>query len=144
MRELKWMAAGFALGCASLLAAQDDAGAKEAAEVSTSTEQERIAAVEAHIEAYRSGDIDRFIATFTPDAEVYSNGIVAKGRDEIRALYRLNFQPGAPKVEIQDCDASGQFVFVSVAYVFSDGREICCSVSEFEVRDGKISYIGAS
>ena len=104
----------------------------------------RVEAVQRHVDAYRSGNLDRFVATFTPDAEVYANGLVARGRDEIRALYRLNFAPGAPRIKIHDSGVSGRFVYLSVGYVLPDGEEMCCSYSEYEVIDGKISYLAAS
>ena len=107
-------------------------------------DEARIAAVQRHVDAYRSGNLDQFVATFTPDAEVYANGMVARGQNEIRELYRLNFQPGAPKIRIHDSGIAGNFVYLSVGYVTSDGQEICCSYSEYEVRDGKISYLAAS
>ncbi len=104
----------------------------------------RISAVQNHVNAYRSRNMDRFIATFTPDAEVHANGLVAVGHDEIRAFYRLNFAPGAPTIRIDDSGVSGQYVFLSVGYVMLDGTEMCCSYSEYEITNGKVSYIGAS
>lgn len=104
----------------------------------------RIAAVQAHVDAYRSGNLDRFVATFTPDAEVYANGMVAVGREQIRALYAANFAPGAPSIRIDDSGINGELVFLSVGYVFADGREMCCSLSEYEVSDGKIAYLATS
>lgn len=103
-----------------------------------------VAGVQRHVDAYRSGDIDRFVATFTPDAEVYANGMVAKGHAQIRALYRLNFERGAPSIRIHDSGISGGLVFLSVGYVLASGEEICCSYSEYEVTDGKISYLASS
>jgi len=104
----------------------------------------RIAAVQRHVDAYRSGNLDRFVATFTRDAEVHANGMVAVGHDQIRALYRLNFAPGAPSIRIQESGLSGEYVFLSVGYVMENGEEICCSYSEYEVTDGKVSYLASS
>ena len=103
-----------------------------------------LAVVEAHIAAYRSGNLDRFVATFAPNAEVYANGMEARGHKEIRALYALNFTKGAPKVRIEETEAANGMVYVTVGYVFSDGQEMCCSLSEYEVVNGKIVYLSAS
>lgn len=104
----------------------------------------RIAAVQRHVDAYRSGDIDRFVATFTPDAQVFAMGLSATGHKKIRSLYRLNFGPSAPAIRIVSSDANEHFVFLEAAYVMKNGEEICCSFSEYEVRDGKISYLSSS
>ncbi|MHA7818912.1 MAG: nuclear transport factor 2 family protein [Erythrobacter sp.] len=104
----------------------------------------RVAAVQSHVDAYRSGNLDRFVATFTPDAEVYGNGLVARGRGEIRALYRSNFAPGAPSIRIHGSEVSGEFVYLTIGYILSNGDELCCSYSEYAVTDGKISYLAVS
>lgn len=104
----------------------------------------RFAAVQRHVDAYRSGDLDRFVATFTPDAEVRANGMIARGHNEIRALYALNFQPGAPGIRVTESGVSGNKVVLSVAYVQDTGEEVCCSLSEYEVRNGRISFLSAS
>ena len=114
------------------------------ADAQTAQNEAKVAAVQAHVDAYRSGDLDRFVATFTPDAEVHANGMVARGHDEIRAFYRLNFGPQAPEIKIIDSGFAGEFVLLTAGYTFSNGSELCCSYSEYEVRDGKISYLASS
>lgn len=99
----------------------------------------RIAAIQRHIDAYRSGNLDTFVSTFTPDAVVRADGFVAIGHDQIKALYELNFEPGAPEIRVHDSGIDGDKVTVSVGYVFANGQEICCSVSEYEVRNGRVS-----
>lgn len=101
----------------------------------------RIAVVQAHIDAYRSGNIDRFVATFAKDAVVRADGFVAVGHDQIKALYALNFEPGAPSIRVHDSGVAGDIVQVSVGYVFADGQEVCCSLSEYEVTNGKVSFL---
>ncbi|MEL7199243.1 MAG: nuclear transport factor 2 family protein [Pseudomonadota bacterium] len=104
----------------------------------------KVQAVQRHVDAYRSRDLDRFVATFAPDAEVYANGMVAKGHKQIRALYKLNFAPGSPRIVVKDSGISGPYVFVSIGYVLEDGSELCCSSSEYEVIDGKVTYLAVS
>ena len=101
-------------------------------------------AVKRHVNAYRARDLDRFVATFASDAEVYANGMVAKGHKQIRAFYELNFAPGAPRIKIKDSGMSGPFVFISAAYINDKGEELFYSYSEYEVIDGKITYLSAS
>lgn len=82
----------------------------------------RLAAVERHVDAYKSGNLDRFVATFTPDAQVYGNGMVATGHKEIRNLYRLNFASGAPRIRVESIEYTDQFVFIMVAYLMNNGE----------------------
>lgn len=107
-------------------------------------DSDRRAAIERHIEAYRSGNLDRFVATFAPDAEVYANGLTARGRAQIRDLYRLNFAPGAPKIRIESIEIGERYIFVSAGFVLPDGSEMCCSISEYEIVDGQVTYLAAS
>ncbi|MEM7779711.1 MAG: nuclear transport factor 2 family protein [Pseudomonadota bacterium] len=98
-------------------------------------------AVQRHVDAYRSGDIDQFVATFSPDAVVRADGFVAMGRAQIRALYELNFEPGAPQLRIHESYQSDGKIVLRIGYVMPDGQEFCCSVSEYEVTDGKVSAL---
>ncbi|GMN02750.1 nuclear transport factor 2 family protein [Erythrobacter sp. MTPC3] len=102
-----------------------------------------IRAVQAHVDAYRSGNLDRFVATFAPDAVVTANGMTAVGRAQIKQMYALNFGPGAPGIRIDDSGMSGGNVYLSVAYTFADGTEVCCSYSEYQVKGGKIASLTA-
>jgi len=108
---------------------------------SVSEANARIAVVQAHIDAYRSGNLDRFVATFAKDAEVHANGIVAVGHKQIRAFYALNFQQGSPTLQLYDNGVDGDVIWIQAGYVFPNGDEMCCSISEYEVRDGKISFL---
>lgn len=108
---------------------------------STSEANARIAVVQAHIDAYRSGDLDQFVATFAKDAVVRADGFVAIGHEQIKALYALNFEPGAPGIRIHESVIDGEVVRVSIGYVFADGQEMCCSASEYEVTNGKVSFL---
>ncbi len=100
--------------------------------------------VQAHVNAYRSGNLDAFVATFSKDARVEANGMVAVGHSQIRALYALNFKPNAPKIKVMDSGMSGPNVYITVSYVFTDGSERCCSYSEYTVKNGKITDLIAT
>ncbi len=104
----------------------------------------KAAAVQRHVDAYRTGSLDRFVATFTADARVEANGMVATGHREIRALYALNFALGAPAIRVTESGFTSTGVFLSVGYVFENGEEMCCSYSEYEVSDGKIALLRSS
>ena len=132
-----------AFGCALMPVFQgSDAAAQNEAE--TPDHDARMDVLNRHLKAYKDRDLDRFVATFAPDAEVYSNGMIARGRKEIRAFYKLNFVPGAPRIVVESRDANEQYVFLSVRYLFSDGQEHCCSLSEYEIKDGTITYLAAN
>lgn len=104
----------------------------------------RVAVVQRHVDAYRAGNLDRFVATFTPDAEVYAPGFVAVGRDQIRASYRLNFAPGAPRIRIHSSEVAGDLVFLTIGYVSPAGEELFCAYSEYGVTGDRISYVASS
>ena len=104
----------------------------------------RVAVVQAHVDAYRSGNLNRFMATFAPNAEVYGPGIVAVGRDQIRASYRPNFAPGAPKIRIHSSEVAGELVFLTIGYVSPAGEQLFCSFTEYGVSGDKISYVASS
>ena len=97
-------------------------------------------AVQAHVDAYRSGSLDRFVASFAPDAQVVMHGVtVASGHDDIRALYQSDFYAGMPKLKITDSGYKAKRVYLSTAMVYPNGAEVCCGYSEFVVRGGKIA-----
>lgn len=116
----------------------------QGADAPTAEDAKALATVEQHIASYRTGNLDRFVATFAPNAEVYANGMEARGHKEIRAIFALNFAKGAPKVRVEEIEVSNGMVYVTTAYVFANGEEICCALSEYEVVDGKIAYLSAS
>ena len=103
--------------------------------------QERFQVVERHMEAYRSGGLDRFVSTFAHDAIVRADGFVAIGHEQIRALYELNFVAGAPQIKVQDSTARDGKVVLRIAYVTGEGNEWCCSVSEYEITNGKVTFL---
>ncbi len=140
-----WKITAVAALCAAPIAVDQSAAADDGEQATASQEDiARVAAVQAHVDAYRSGDLDAFVATFTPDAQVFANNERATGHQEIRALYALNFAPGAPRLRIHETWINDGLVYLTIGYVFESGEEMCCSYSEYEVRDGKISYLATS
>lgn len=79
------------------------ANAREIADQSADAQSANVRAkvIQNHIDAYRARDLERFAAIFAKDAEMYANGIVAKGHSQIRAFYRLNFAPGSPRLTVK-------------------------------------------
>ncbi|MEL6529498.1 MAG: nuclear transport factor 2 family protein [Pseudomonadota bacterium] len=99
--------------------------------------------VQRNVDAYRAGDLDRFVATFAHDATVDFNGVQVTGQAQIHNIYRSNFAEGAPEIRIEESSMDGNRIFLKVAYVFADGSEACCSFSEYTIVQGKIVYLRA-
>ena len=145
MRVSTLAPAALALAMPTIAAAQEPVQTGRAAQTSDSVDQAKIEAIQRHVDAYRSGDLDRFVATFTHDAIVRADGFVAMGRPQIRAMYELNFLPGAPTLKVYDSGVKGDNVFLSLGYVFEGGQEMCCSYTEYQVTaDGKVSFLETS
>lgn len=142
MRVLFLVSGAMALAFGSLAAAQAPAASDEQRRQEASAED--AAAVQRHVDAYRSGDINRFLATFTSDATVTVNGVTFAGRAELKKAYALNFRPGSPKIEIIESGMSGPNIYITSLFRRSDGSEICCAYEEYTVHDGKIAKIVGS
>ena len=108
-----------------------------------SAEENPVPVVQANLDAYRAKDLDAFVRTFAPDAVVEFMGVQVRGQKQIRAVYRANFAPDAPGVQLVDSGREGDMVWMSYGFVYADGSEACCAQSEFTVRDGKIAYLVA-
>lgn len=104
-------------------------------------EQEAAAAVQRHVDAYRSWDLDRFVDTFAVDATVQVDGKSAKGHSQIRAFYARNFADPPHTIRILESGIRRGMVFMTVAYTFADGSNRCCSYSEYFVQNGKIMFL---
>ncbi|MDJ0642648.1 MAG: nuclear transport factor 2 family protein [Erythrobacter sp.] len=96
--------------------------------------------VQRHVDAYRAGDLERFVATFAPDATVIVNGEEIKGHSRIHAFYRSSFEAGPNTIRITESSMEQDRIFLTIAYDFGDGTERCCSYHEFLVVDGKIVW----
>lgn len=97
--------------------------------------------VQRNVDAYRAGDLERFVSTFAHDATVVANGLEVTGQSRIHALYRKNFEEDGHKIRIVESSMENGRIYLTVAYVFADGSEACCSYSEYTVVDGKIVYL---
>ena len=88
------------------------------------------AAVEAHVHALNSGDLEAILDTFTDDAEFTSDGGQARGRVELRDLFRRV--------------ASDQRPLTALRRVFEDGdRCVCTLTRRFAVVDAQGDVIAA-
>lgn len=145
MRDIALKTAASLLGLSMLAApglAEENAPTQASANAhSIAAANARMAAVQAHVDAYRSGDLNRFVSTFTKDAVVRADGYVAIGHDQIKALYSLNFEPGAPSIRVHESGVDGDLVYLKVGYVFESGEEMCCSYSEYQISDGRVSFL---
>lgn len=97
--------------------------------------------VQAHVDAYRAGNIDAFMNTFAAGAVLTYDGQRFVGKAQIRRAYSTNFQPGAPSIYIAGSEMRDGKLVLSEGYVLADGTDICCSQSHFTVKDGKITRI---
>ncbi|MCP5397349.1 MAG: nuclear transport factor 2 family protein [Sphingomonadaceae bacterium] len=111
---------------------------------SVQAQDARVTVVQAHVDRYKARDLDGFMRTFAPDAVVVANGITARGKGQIRQFYALNFAPKAPTIKIEGSGWNGEAIYLQVRYNFADGQTLCCSYTEYTVRDGKITYVNAS
>lgn len=98
--------------------------------------------VQQHNDAYTQGDFDRFLATFADDAVVVIEGYEYRGREEIAASYAPNFGPGAPQAVIErQGRASGGGIVQRESYFYTDGTEVCCTVTAIWVENGQIARV---
>ncbi len=107
----------------------------------TSAQQNPAAVVQAHVDAYRAGDIDAFMNTFAAGAVLTYDGQRFVGKSQIRRAYSMNFQAGAPTIYIAGSEMRDGKVVLSEGYVLADGTDICCSLSSFTVANGKITRV---
>ncbi len=99
--------------------------------------------VQRHVDAYRAGDLDRFVATFAHDATVVVNGEEITGHSRIHAFYRSSFADGPNTIRIAESEIRDGRIYLTIAYDLGDGVERCCSFHEFIVADGKIVWLEA-
>ncbi|MXO89765.1 nuclear transport factor 2 family protein [Pontixanthobacter aquaemixtae] len=97
--------------------------------------------VQAHVDAYRAGDIGAFMDTFADNAVLTYDGQRFVGKAQIRHAYSMNFQPGAPSIYIAASEMREGRLVLSEGYILADGTDICCSLSYFTVKNGKITRI---
>ncbi len=96
--------------------------------------------VQRNVDAYRAGDLERFVSTFAHDATVVVNGEEIQGHSRIHAFYRSSFADGPNTIRITESEMREGRILLTIAYDFGDGVERCCSYHEYVVVDGKIVW----
>lgn len=104
-------------------------------------EQAAVEAVQAHIDMYRTWDLDAFVSTFTEDAVVMVDGKVVEGKPDIRAYYASAFADDPHKVQVIESGLKKGLVYITMSYTFKDGYERCCTYANYFVKDGKVAYL---
>lgn len=137
MRLIASVAAGLVAVTPVLSAAAQDA-AEASAPAKASAEA---VVVQRHVDAYKARDMKAFLQTFTADAVVNYDGLEFRGYSEIRKIYSANFAPDAPRMVIHSSGQDGSNVWIQTGYVFSNGEQMCCGLSEYTVENGKITYL---
>lgn len=107
-------------------------------------EKRLVAAVQNHVDVYRSWDLEAFVDTFAEDAQIMVDGRSARGRAQIREFYRSNFEDVPHTIQIVESGIDKGLVYLTVAYRFEDGYERCCSYGEYYVKDGKIAFLSVT
>ena len=121
----------FAVGCVAIasVALVPSAHAGEAGDI-----------IRTHNAAFAQRDLDAFVSAYNDNAVVIIDGQeMARGVDQIRALYAADFQRRNYDIEIRSFNEGDYFVSVEEAIKFRDGRTVCCSSAEYEFFNGKIS-----
>lgn len=81
-------------------------------------------AVQRHIDAYRSGSLSQFIATFAPDAVVTLNGVSFQGHAALRESYAPNFTMNMPAPRVIESGWTGSQIYLWTISQLPDGSEI--------------------
>ena len=100
------------------------------------------AVVQAQLEAYNAGELDAFMATFHPEAELFSIGNAtprAQGRDAVRAIYADLFAR-SPDLhsELMHRAILGNRVIDHERITGREGGEVLELIMVYEVEDGGI------
>ena len=94
------------------------------------------------VDAFNSRDLERFVGTYSPDAQVSRNdGSVVRGRDSLRELYAVRLANPRIFCEVRAVAEFGDRWVVAHEFV-SDGRNTTEVVATFEVVNGAI--VGSS
>lgn len=98
-------------------------------------------AVRDHLAAFSAGDLDRLLDGFTEDAVFTTGTTVARGRDELHALFGGAIESFAPTLEIVSLVADGPLAACElVEELTEDGDLRAYAIAAFfVVRDGKIA-----
>lgn len=100
------------------------------------------AVVQAQLEAYNAGDIDAFMATFHPEAELFAIGDPtprAQGRDAVRAIYADLFARSPDlRSELVHRAVLGNRVIDHERITGREGGDVLELLMVYEVEDGGI------
>ena len=113
--------------------------------VSAQSPEEELAIIEAvqtHLNAYRSDNLESFVSTFSRDAVLEVGTEKASGHAEIRDFYASSFRGGLDhSIRIVDRAMQDGWVILTTSYIYNDGREACCSESYYFVENGRIAQL---
>ena len=97
--------------------------------------------VQAQVDAYRAGDLEAFVNTFSSDAVLIAEGARFVGKAQIRRVYSPNFASGAPSIYVAGSEMRDGRVVLSTGLNFADGTDVCCFISTYTVVGGKITKL---
>ncbi len=101
--------------------------------------------VQEQVEAYGARDLDAFIATYTPDAQLWrhpSGELIAQGHEAMRETYGAMFEASPElKIHIEQRTIIGQFVIDLELVRGIRGGEPVRAVAIYQVEDGLISDV---
>jgi putative hydrolase of HD superfamily len=103
------------------------------------------ALLQAHLDAYNRGDVAAFVATFTPDAEIFRHpgAIELRGRDQLTVSYTQLFAKDSPPSitfrVVHRSKLEGHVVDEEAIVV--DGRDVAREVSVYQIQSCLIRRI---
>jgi hypothetical protein len=97
--------------------------------------------VQAQVDAYNRGDIDAFLNTYAPDANLYNfpDELLSSGLASMRERYAKLFEK-APQLHasITNLVTQGNYVIAQEVVTGNPGAKELTAVLIYEVKDGKI------
>ncbi len=98
--------------------------------------------VDHHLEALQAGDVEATLTDYTDESVLITTGTVARGRDQLRALFapacETMFKPGAHEFTLESFDVDGDYALITWSLRF-DGGAVPFGTDTFYVRNGKIA-----
>ena len=143
MRTLKFAAAfGFAAAMLPIIGAPLHAETKQ-----TATDAKMNAAakvVQRSLDAWRKGNFEGWLAQYSPNVVVATDGMTLVGKAEVRKVYKLVFDAKLKTPEIIESGWTGERIFVVQQEFGPNGGVIGTSYAEYEVKGGKITAVYGS
>ncbi|MDJ0977100.1 MAG: nuclear transport factor 2 family protein [Erythrobacter sp.] len=99
--------------------------------------------IQGSLDAWRAGNFEGWIKSFSPDVLVVSDQMRIVGRKELRAIYRFLFDSGVPEPQILESGWTGQRVYVRQQEFIAKGTPSAITYAEYEVKDGLITAVYA-